>query len=289
MVGEVPASITPVATNDSLTFTASNSGPDTFVVSSANVPTAISWTTTTTSNSLKLVATVTPPELLPTANATVTVKVTDANGDVAFDTVTFAPTASSTFNVTQTQDFVPSFFPTLTSALVTNNNTTGNADFFVPTGDSAVLTNAPSGVAMVGNTLAASSAAPGEYDGVKLAVADAAGATSVESFSLTVHGARVGYQGPKLSQGHAVKINSAREWVYFVLSGQPSWVHFTIVGPGKINGHQGWVNGKLGLNAAFYAGLLGNHHYEVFYQPVTGPGSTDPVPGSKMGVVDFVS
>lgn len=94
---------------------------------------------------------------------------------------------------------------------------------------------------------------------------------------------------PCLSKGHAVFITTARENVYYFQSRAASWDHFTIVGPGKINGHQGWVNGHLGLNAAVYGGLEYHHGYTVFYQPVTGPGSTTPIPGSHWGYVYFVS
>lgn len=94
---------------------------------------------------------------------------------------------------------------------------------------------------------------------------------------------------PRLSKGHAVELTPAREDVYFTQSGAASWDHFTIVGPGAINGHQGWVNGKIGLNAAVYGGLEAHHTYTVFYQPVTSQGGTTPVPGSHIGYVVFVS
>jgi hypothetical protein len=94
---------------------------------------------------------------------------------------------------------------------------------------------------------------------------------------------------PVLSHGHAVFIAPTREDVFFVLSGAPSWVHFTIAGPGAINGHQGWVNASLGLNSGVYSGLEAHHGYAVYYQPVTGKGSTTPVPGSHIGHVFFVS
>jgi hypothetical protein len=94
---------------------------------------------------------------------------------------------------------------------------------------------------------------------------------------------------PRLSKGHAVALSPVRENVYFFQSGAASWDHFTIVGPGKINGHQGWVNGQIGLNAAVYGGLEAHHGYTVFYQPVTGQGSTTPVPGPHWGYVYFVS
>lgn len=94
---------------------------------------------------------------------------------------------------------------------------------------------------------------------------------------------------PRLSKGHAVALNPVRENVYYVQTGAASWDHFTIVGPGKINGHQGWVPGKIGLNVAVYGGLEAHHGYTVFYQPVEGQGSTVPVPGAHWGYVYFVS
>ena len=77
--------------------------------------------------------------------------------------------------------------------------------------------------------------------------------------------------------------------MYYIQSGAASWDHFTIVGPGKINGHQGWVYGNLGLNVAVYGGLQYKHGYTVYYQPVIAQGSTTPVPGSHWGYVYFVS
>jgi hypothetical protein len=94
---------------------------------------------------------------------------------------------------------------------------------------------------------------------------------------------------PRLSQGHAEYVAPTREDVFFVQSGAASWDFFTIVGPGAINGHQGWVNGHLGLNSGVYSGLEAGHGYAVYYQPVTGPGSTTAVPGSHIGHVYFVS
>lgn len=95
---------------------------------------------------------------------------------------------------------------------------------------------------------------------------------------------------PRLSKGHAVSISPVREDVYFTQSGVASCDHFTIAGPGAINGHQGWVNGKIGLNEAVYGGLEAGHGYTVFYQPVTGSCAlhgTTAVPGSHFGYVYF--
>lgn len=93
---------------------------------------------------------------------------------------------------------------------------------------------------------------------------------------------------PQLSHGQAVSVAPTRENVTFDLS-SPSWVHFRIVGPGAINGHQGWVNGVAGTNTAYYEGLNSNSGYTVLYQPVTGQGSLTPVAGSHEGYVWFVT
>jgi hypothetical protein len=135
--------------------------------------------------------------------------------------------------------------------------------------------------------LFAGTAVSGDYKSVAVTATDAAGATSVVTFDAVVR--PVYAPVPRLSGGHAVFIGTSRENVYYVQSGAASWDHFTIVGPGAINGHQGWVNGQLGLNTAVYGGLEYHHGYTVFYQPVTGPGSTTPVPGSHWGYVYFVS
>ncbi len=94
---------------------------------------------------------------------------------------------------------------------------------------------------------------------------------------------------PRLSDGHAVSITTSRVNVYFIQSGAPSWDHFIIIGPGAINGHQGWVDGHLGLNVAVYGGLWSHHGYTVYFQPVIAQGSTTPIPGSRGGSVFFVT
>jgi len=154
-------------------------------------------------------------------------------------------------------------------------------------GVTETLGNGPAGAAFSNGVLSAGTAVPGDYKSVTVTATDAAGATAVETFDAVVR--PVYAPVPRLSRGHAVYVSIARENVYYWQSGAPSWDHFTIVGPGAINGHQGWVYGHLGLNAAVYGGLEGHHGYTVFYQPVTGPGSTTPVPGSHWGYVYFVS
>jgi hypothetical protein len=162
---------------------------------------------------------------------------------------------------------------------------------FFPTvpraGVTETLANGPAGARFSNGVLTAGRAVPGYYKGVAVTAADAAGATAAETFNAVVR--PVYPPVPKLSGGHAVFITTSRENVYFIQSGAPSWVHFTIVGPGKINGHQGWVYGHLGLNVAVYGGLEYKHGYTVYYQPVIAQGSTTPVPGSHWGYVYFVS
>jgi hypothetical protein len=298
VVGSPSTQISPIVNGDTLTFTATTkpfgASSDTFVITSSNVPAGVSWSTDVTGNKDVLTAQgVTGTTVFPLTNVTVTAKVTDSLGDVTFDTVTFSPAVAginTAYNVWQVQDAIPALPVSFTTPLYVNDNATGAVDFTVPAGDQlANLGNAPVGVAITGNSIAGIDAVPGKYSNVTADITDAGGAVSVEDFALTVKGAVAVYNGPKLSQGHAVKVNSVRENVYFVQSGAASYDEFTIVGPGKINGHKGWVNAHVGLNEAVYGGLEANHGYTVYYTPVTGPGSTTPVDGSHYGYVYFVS
>ncbi len=214
-----------------------------------------------------------------TAPATFTVKATDGSA-VAFATVHVgASTTPATDTVSVTPDTVVLRAPV---------NAYG-AVFFrtVPAGVPETLANGPAGAVFRNGVLSAGRAVPGNYRNVAVTAKDAVGATAVETFNAVVR--PVYAPVPRLSHGHAVYIAPTRENVYFIQSGAPSWDHFTIVGPGAINGHQGWVYGKLGLNVGVYTGLQYNHGYTVFYQPVTGRGSTTPIPGSHGGYVYFVS
>ena len=167
-------------------------------------------------------------------------------------------------------------------------NANGEVSFVtVPAGVAQTLADGPAGAVFSNGVLSAGTAVPGDYKNVAVTAKDAAGATAVEVFDAVVR--PVYAPVPRLSHGQAVFIGTSREDVYFIQSGAASWDHFTIVGPGAINGHQGWVNGQLGLNAAVYGGLEYNHGYTVFYQPVEGQWSTTPVPGSHWGYVYFVS
>jgi hypothetical protein len=93
----------------------------------------------------------------------------------------------------------------------------------------------------------------------------------------------------RLSHGHGTATAPTRETVSYQQSGAASWDEFYIVGPGPINGHKGWVNGKVGLNFGYYEGLEANHGYTVYYTPVEGQGSNVQVPDAHPGDVYFVS
>jgi hypothetical protein len=261
-----------VPTADAIQFGATDSQGAAITWTSANLPAGY---TLTTAGALTL------PTTPVTAPVTFTVKATDGSA-VAFATVNVGVGASATpaeDGVSVTPDTVVLNAPA---------NRHGRVSFAtVPSGVAETLANGPAGAEFNNGVLSAGRAVPGDYTNVAVTAKDAAGATAVETFDAVVR--PVFAPVPVLSGGHAVFIGTSRENVYFIQSGAASWDHFTIVGPGAINGHQGWVNGQLGLNAAVYGGLEYNHGYTVYYQPVTGQGSTTPVPGSHWGYVYFVS
>lgn len=254
------------------------------------------------------VVTITPPTtgLTVVANPnpiTLTVKATDGVAS-GFETLTAVPqvvnapfpgcatpgtSCITVLGVTADTDTV-----TLAGA---NNNTTGAVDFTsTPVGASLALSNNPPGTALTAGHLAGTTAIPSteDYPSVSVTATDAAGATAVDTFKLDVYGAISGNDTPRLSHGSAVMLNAVRENVYYTQSGSASCDHFTIVGPGAINGHQGWVPAHLGVNVAVYGGLEAHHGYTVYYQPVSGPAdcsthSTDLWPGAHWGYVYFVS
>lgn len=243
---------------------------------------AITWSSTATlptGFALTSAGALTLPTAAVTAPATFTVKAAEGSA-VAFATVSVTVgTTAGDDGVAVTPDTVALNAPVNRHGVV----------FFgtVPAGVPETLANGPAGAAFSNGVLSRGRAVPGDYKAVVVTAKDTAGATSTETFDAVVR--PVFPPVPRLSGGHAVALSPVRENVYFIQSGAASWDHFTIVGPGKINGHQGWVNGQLGLNVAVYGGLEAHHGYTVFYQPVIGQGSTTPVPGSHWGYVYFVS
>ena len=155
--------------------------------------------------------------------------------------------------------------------------------------------NLPAGVVFDGTaqTLSVGTAVNGHYPLFTVKATDPAGSTATEGVVAVVGPFFEGV--PKLSGGRATEgVNPSRENVSFIQSNVASCDHFTIVGPGAINGHQGWVPGVLGLNVAVYGGLEQHHGYTVYYQPVSGPAdcsthSVTPWPGSHFGYVFFVT
>jgi hypothetical protein len=262
-----------VPTADTIQFGATDSLGAAVTWSSANLPAGY---TLTSAGLLSL------PAAPVTAPVTFTVKATHGSA-VALATVAVGVGAAATpaeDGVSVTPDTVVLNAPV---------NAYGKVSFTTlpSSGVTETLANGPAGAEFGNGILSAGTAVPGDYKSVTVTAADAAGATAVETFDAVVQ--PVYAPVPRLSKGHAVALNPVRENVYYWQSGAASWDHFTIVGPGKINGHQGWVNGQLGLNTAVYGGLEAHHGYTVFYQPVTGPGSSTPVPGSHWGYVYFVS
>lgn len=226
---------------------------------------------------------------------TVEIKVTDGTA-VAFETLTAQPIivaggVINAINVTAVTDAV-----TLAG---TNDNANGTVVFnstSTPAVDPVTwaATNLPDGtnnapgVTLTGNVLSATSTVPGAYNDMVVTDTDAMGATASDRFDILVKGGVISPSTPVLSGGHAAcGVNHSRMNVFYMQSGDASWDHFTIVGPGAINGHNGWVYGNLGLNEAVYGGLLAGHGYTVYYQPVTGQGSSTPILGSHWGYVYF--
>jgi hypothetical protein len=249
--------------------------------------------------------TVTPPAgpVIPANNQEISlvVRVTDGASS-AFETLVAQPIIVSGLGNCQNENVtcISAINVTASTDAVTvggvNNNATGEVDFAsTPAGAALALFNAPGGVSLGNGHLQAASARPDKYAGLSVTATDAAGATAVDTFGIEVDGRVSGTDVPQLSHGHAVAgVNSSRENVWFVLSNSDACVHFTIVGPGAINGHQGWVPATAGLNEGVYGGLLAHHGYTVFYQAVSGPAdcsthSVAPWPGSHWGYVYFVS
>jgi len=197
----------------------------------------------------------------------------------AIATVTVTGVSPSTDAVVVTPDTVQLSAPV---------NSDGTVLFpTIPPGVPETLVGGPAGATFSGGVLSVGTAITGIYPRVGVTATDAMGASAFEQFDASVQ--PVYAPVPWLSEGHAVSLGATRENVYFIQSGAPSWDHFIIIGPGAINGHEGWVNGQLGLNVGVYGGLDANHGYSVYYQPVIGWGSTAPIPGSRGGHVFFIT
>jgi hypothetical protein len=90
----------------------------------------------------------------------------------------------------------------------------------------------------------------------------------------------------RLSGGRSYSVSPTRENYSWVQS-RPSWDKLTIVGPGPINGHVGYVNAMHpGRVYAYYTGLESKHTYVVTIQPQFTPGGA---PAGPSGRVTFVT
>ena len=205
---------------------------------------------------------------------------------VAF--ITIAPGADSTHDsVTISLDLISLQAPVNNGTSVTFNalDSAGN-----PVTETTP-TNLPAGVIWSGNTLGVGTAVAGHYPLMILTASDPQGARATEGFTAVVKPFLAGV--PVLYGGHANEgLNPSREDVFVGLRNVDACLHFQIVGPGKINGHEGWVPAHVGENEAFYGGLEQNHGYTVNYEAVTGPAdcsahSTTLWPGSRTGFVFF--
>jgi hypothetical protein len=277
--------------------------------SEVNIPAGVVIGINPTSGKL----TVTPPggPVIPANNQDISLKVEVTDGTAtAFETLNAKPIIVSGLIACgeDTNSCINAIDVTAVTDAVTvlgaNDNVTGFVNFAsIPAGAALSAANLPPGVVLSGVHLTGTNAIPDNYSGLRVTATDAAGATAVDTFNVEVDGAKVRPNLPYLYGGHATAgINSSRENVFVVLGGQDSCLHFEIVGPGAINGHQGWVPGHLGLNEGVYGGLLAHHGYTVYYQPVTqnadgSPtgnssctgGPTIPVAGTHWGYVYFIA
>jgi hypothetical protein len=90
----------------------------------------------------------------------------------------------------------------------------------------------------------------------------------------------------KLTGGRSSSVSPTRE-NYSWVQNRPSWDKLTIVGPGPINGHVGYVNAMHpGRVYAYYTGLESKHTYVVTIQPQFTPGGA---PAGPSGRVTFVT
>jgi hypothetical protein len=221
---------------------------------------------------------------------TVVLTATDADGDVAVVSVPVAVTTNTVQLASPLSADGGASTDQVTGISVTDDNTAGAVVFTsAPPGADVNLTNLPYGLVHT-NPLTRGTAVPGIYTGVEVTATDTAGAVATGTLTVTVNGHKAAPAPvPVLSHGAAMYVSPAREDVSFE-STLPTWVKITIVGPGAINGHTGWVYAQGGdvLNTAAYAGLEPQHTYTVIYQPYSAQNGT-PIAGAHYGYVVFVA
>ena len=205
------------------------------------------------------------PSAAVTAPVALTVEVTDGTAK-AFATVNLGVGASAlNDSVSVTPDIV-------TVPAAVNDNTAGKVDFgsTVPAGQTYTLGNAPAGVALTGSVLAATSAVPGGYNGVRVTATDG-NATAVETFTIDVKGSVVKTPPPSrphLYGGHVVYVNNNRAEIAWNESAGVHCVLTRTFGYGfSPNGspHIGFTcdTGHPGSDAGYWAGLAAGHGYDI--------------------------
>jgi hypothetical protein len=218
-------------------------------------------------------------------NGSVVLTATDTDGDVAVVTVPVTVGLNSvTYNLAG-GGVLTDEIKTVTDV---NENGPGSILFSATDNLNAAVsfteTNLPAGLAS-GNPLLPGSAIPGTYNDLAVQATDANGAVGTGAFLLKVNGGPAAV--PVLSHGQAYYVSPVRENVAFE-SSLPTWVKFTITGPGPINGHVGWVyaQGDGVLNTAVYGGLEAKEGYKIIFQPYTGKNGS---PVGHYGYVWFVT
>ena len=205
------------------------------------------------------------PSAAVTAPVALTVEVTDGTAK-AFATVNLGVGASVlNDSVSVTPDIV-------TVPAAVNDNTAGKVDFgsTVPAGQTYTLGNAPAGVALTGSVLAATSAVPGGYNGVRVTATDG-NAAAVETFTIDVKGSVIKTPPPSrphLYGGHVVYVNNNRAEIAWNESAGVHCVLTRTFGYGfSPNGspHIGFTcdTGHPGSDAGYWAGLAAGHGYDI--------------------------
>jgi len=137
-------------------------------------------------------------------------------------------------------------------------------------------------------TITGTPAADAKSGTATVTATDAYGQTGTTTIAYTVNPAAVvppPVTIPVLSDGRAYWRGWTRELVTWKTTA-PSWEKFVIIGPGKIDGHVGWVGP--GTTFGVYSGLLAHHGYTVYYTPYTSKWG-QPIQGAKTGYVYFKS
>jgi hypothetical protein len=147
------------------------------------------------------------------------------------------------------------------------------------------VTGLPDGLSFSASndTVTGTPAADAKSGNATVTAKDAYGQTGTATITFTVNPKPAPV--PVLSHGKAVATAPNRETVTWQQT-VPTWEKFTIVGPGAINGHVGWV--PPGTQAGYYSGLEAHHGYTVTFTPYTAKGGS-PIQGARPGVVYFVS